>query len=215
MRIAPLEAGLGDFVPERAPSPVPAALIGPNAITQLATAMDWLHGRVITRSVFTRAGQAHHLEHPPAAMVHESDVIALHQAGRWLLGETAFMAVAGLAGSLTGDYILGNRIPVAARSILPRLPDFIASRMLARAIANHAWTFVGSGRFGCQVTREGVLFTIEDSPLIRELSSPMPCCHYYTATFERLFRALVSSRVQVSETRCAAAGAPDCRFLVT
>ena len=210
-----MEVRPGEAAPERPPPPVPAALIGPNAITQLATAIDRLHGRVITRSVFTRAGQAHHLEHPPAAMVDESDVMALHQAGRWLLGETAFMAVAGLAGSLTGDYILGNRIPVAARRVLPRLPDFIASRVLARAIVNHAWTFAGSGRFGCQFTREGVLFTIEDSPLTRELSSAMPCCHYYTATFERLFRALVGSRVQVSEIRCAAAGAPDCRFLVT
>jgi divinyl protochlorophyllide a 8-vinyl-reductase len=210
-----LQARLGDSAPDIPPPLVSAALIGPNAITQLATAIDRLHGRAITRSVFTRAGQAHHLEHPPAAMVDESDVISLHQSGRWLLGETAFMAVAGLAGSLTGDYILANRIPVAARKVLPRLPDFIASRVLARAIVNHAWTFAGSGRFGCQFTREGVLFTIEDSPLTRDMSSAMPCCHYYTATFERLFRALVSSRVQVSETRCAAAGAPDCRFLVT
>jgi divinyl protochlorophyllide a 8-vinyl-reductase len=210
-----LEASLRESAAEVPPHPVTVALIGPNAITQLAAAIERLHGGVTTRSVFTEAGLAHHLDHPPSEMVDEADVISLHRAGRGLLGDTAFMAVAGLAGSLTGDYILGNRIPVAARTVLPRLPGFIASRVLARAIANHAWTFAGSGRFACQFSREGVLFTIEDSPLTRELSSTIPCCHYYTATFERLFRALVTSRARVSETRCAAAGAPDCRFLVS
>ena len=210
-----METSLRESAPELPPRTAPVALIGPNAITRLAAAIERLHGGFITWSVFTEAGLAHHLDHPPSEMVDEADVISLHHTGRSFLGETAFMAVAGLAGSLTGDYILANRIPVAVRTVLPRLPEFIASKALARAIVNHAWTFAGSGYFGCQFSREGVLFTLEDSPLTRDVISTEPCCHYYTATFERLFRVLVSPRVQVSEIRCSAAGAPDCRFLVT
>ena len=200
--------------PEALPRPHQAALIGPNAVIQLAAAIDRLQGRDVTRSIFAEAGLVHHLDTPPEEMIDESDVISLHRTGRLLLGEGAFMAVTGLAGRSTGDYILAHRIPAAARAILPRLPDFIASRMLAWAIVNHAWTFAGSGRCACEFVREGALFTIEDSPLTRDVQSPVPCCHYYTATFERLFRVLVSPRLRVSEIRCAAAGAHDCQFLV-
>lgn len=199
---------------ETPPTAHQEALIGPNAVIQLATAIDRLQGGEVTRAIFSEAGQAHHLDQPPVAMIAEADVISLHRAGRRMLGEAAFMAVAGLAGGLTGDYILANRIPATARTVLPRLPDFIASRLLARAIVNHAWTFAGSGRCACEFIREGALFTIGDSPLTRDICSPEPCCHYYTATFERLFRSLVSPRVRVTEITCGATGEPDCRFLV-
>ncbi len=39
-----------------------------------------------------------------------------------------------------------------------------------------------------------------------------PACAFYSATFERLFRALVHPRATVRETACEAMGAPACVF---
>ena len=193
---------------------VPVASIGPNAIIQLAAAIDRLHGHEVTRDVFGAADQARHLDRPPTTMVDELDVVALHRAGRGLVGEAAFAAASALAGSLTGDYILHHRIPAAARTLLPRLPDFAASRVLARAIAKHAWTFAGSGRFAYRFGPRGLVLRLQDSPLARSYRSPAPGCHYYAATFERIFCELVNARAQVSETDCASTGAAACRFLI-
>jgi divinyl protochlorophyllide a 8-vinyl-reductase len=193
---------------------VPVAYIGPNAIIQLAAAIDRLHGHQVMRDVFDAADQARHLDRPPARMVDELDVVALHRAGRALMGVADFTAAAALAGSLTGDYVLQHRIPAAARTLLPRLPDFVASRVLARAIARHAWTFAGSGRFAYRFGPQGLVLTIRNPPLARSFRSPVPGCHYYAATFERIFRELVNGRAQVSETDCASTGTAACRFLI-
>ena len=80
------------------------------------------------------------------SMVDEVPVARLHQAlrRRWP-GEAA--DIAARAGRGTGDYILANRIPGAAKRILKVLPAGLRARVLAKAIAKHAWTFAGSGRF--------------------------------------------------------------------
>jgi len=87
----------------------------------------------------------------------------------------------------------------------------LAMRALSTAIARHAWTFAGSGRF--RVLRPGV-FEIADNPIIRGERSDVPLCHWHAAVFERLFRVLVDDRLRCVETRCGAMGDDACRFEV-
>lgn len=186
--------------------------IGPNAITRLAEAIDRLHGEAAVRELFSAAGQTHHLDQAPAEMVDERDVIALHRAGRRQFGTESFAEIGRLAGHLTGGYILANRIPPVAQRLLRPLPAALAGRLLVRAIAAHAWTFAGSGDFGFDTHRNGLRLTIKDSPLARGEQSDRPLCDYYSATFERIFRELVSPQAWVTEICCVATGAPACCF---
>ena len=73
--------------------------------------------------------------------------------------------------------------------MLEALPASLASRQLLSAIARHAWTFAGSGRYAAG-----------------------PVCHWHAGVFETLFRTLVHPRSRARETACCAAGAPACRF---
>lgn len=198
--------------PGRGGAAPPSGRIGPNAIIRLAEAMDALHGRTATRELFVAAGLARYLDDPPGAMVDETEVVTLHGAGRSQLGPAAFATVARLAGQLTGDYVLRHRIPRPAQLLLRLLPGFLASRVLVRAIAAHAWTFVGSGGFSYRPRYRGVLLIIRDSPLARGEQSTVPLCDFYTATFERIFRHLVSRKTVVNEIGCIATGAGACCF---
>jgi divinyl protochlorophyllide a 8-vinyl-reductase len=191
-----------------------AGRIGPNAITRLAQAITGLRGPGVTREVFAAAGKTHYLSHPPQSMVDEAEVIALHRAARRRLGDHAIVSVAWRAGELTGDYILAHRIPAPVRSVLPLLPARLSGDLLARAVARHAWTFAGSGDFSYRRTPAGLELTVRNSPLTRDLSADAPACHYYAATFQRLFRALTDPDITVVETTCSATGADACRFLV-
>ncbi len=121
-------------------------LIGPNAVTRLAEALAAMGGG-IERLVFEDAGLSHHLSHPPDAMVADDEVARLHAALRRRLGREAACEVGREAGRLTGLYILERRIPGVVRYLLPRSPRRLALRLLMPAIARHAWTFAGAGRF--------------------------------------------------------------------
>ena len=191
------------------------ARIGPNAATRLAEAIVTLEGEGAAAAVFEAAHLAHYLEDPPQQMIDERDVVALHRAGRQHYGDSAFMIISRLAGGLTGDYLLANRIPRPAQQLLRLLPAGLAGRALARAISAHAWTFVGSGSFHHRPRHGGLLLVIEDSPLARQTSSEQPLCGYFASTFERIFRTIVSPATQVHETRCMATGDDCCEFAVT
>lgn len=186
--------------------------IGPNAITRIAEAMQRLHGAEAARQLFEAAAMPHYLDTPPGAMVDENEVIALHRAGRRHLGIDRFAVVARLAGELTGDYVMQYRIPRPARILLRLLPAPLAARMLARAIAAHAWTFTGSGGFSFQARHNGMLLNIRNSPLARGEQAGVPLCDYYAATFERIFRRLVKSSCEVAEIGCIATGSRACCF---
>jgi divinyl protochlorophyllide a 8-vinyl-reductase len=209
-----LGGAAGDAPQQVASEPADAGRIGPNAITRLAQAITGLRGPGVTREVFAAAGRTHYLSHPPQSMVDEGEVIALHRAARERLGDDTIVSVAWRAGELTGDYILANRIPAPVRAVLPLLPARLSGDLLAKAVARHAWTFAGSGSFSYRRTDEGLELTVRNSPLTRDLSADAPACHYYTATFQRLFRALADPNILVVETSCSAAGADACRFLV-
>jgi divinyl protochlorophyllide a 8-vinyl-reductase len=115
------------------------------------------------------------------------------------------------AGRRTGDYLLANRIPGPVQHVLRKLPAVLASRVLLAAIGKNSWTFAGSGHLDIKPGRP-VRLTLTDCPLCREATSDIPICEYYTATFERLFRELVSPNAVATETSCHATGAPACVF---
>jgi divinyl protochlorophyllide a 8-vinyl-reductase len=188
-----------------------AGRIGPNAITRMAEALTEALGPEPTTTLFDAAGLAAYRATPPERMVDEVEVIRLHQVVRAALDAGDARRVAIDAGRRTGDYLLGNRIPRPVQLFLRPLPPGLAARVLVAAIGRHAWTFAGSGSFAAHPGRPLVL-SIAGCALCRGAVAAEPLCDYYAATFERLFRALVSDRSRVRETACQAQGAPACRF---
>jgi divinyl protochlorophyllide a 8-vinyl-reductase len=122
--------------------------------------------------------------------------------------------VAAEAGAATGDYLLAHRIPGFAQRVLRVLPAPLASRVLLKAITQHAWTFAGSGHFHAH-PGQPVVITIGDCAICRGARAAEPCCDYYSATFTRLFAVLVHPRATTREVACIAAGAPACRFEIS
>lgn len=198
--------------------PSPAGRIGPNAITRVAEALPGFVGTEAARALFERAGLAAYFTRPPQDMVDEAEVARLHGELRRALGPERAAGVARSAGIRTADYLLAHRIPRAVQALLKRLPAALAARVLLAAIARHAWTFAGSGRFSARApalagagARCAVL-EIRDNPLCRDLQAEAPACDFYAATFERLFQVLVQPRTRVRETACEACGDESCRF---
>jgi divinyl protochlorophyllide a 8-vinyl-reductase len=191
-------------------------VVGPNAVTRVAEALDAAHGRPVTAAVFAAAGLSRHLVSPPTAVVEEAEVAALHRALRGALAPGDAERVTAEAGRLTADYLLANRIPRPAQRLLRMLPRPLAARLLARAITRNAWTFAGSGRFSWRAEGgRALLFTVEGSPVCRHVVSDEPVCQTFAATFERIFAAVLGPSVRVRETACAATGAPACVFRLT
>lgn len=195
-------------------APPGAARIGPNAITQLAFAVEDRLGGEATRRLFAGAGLDAYLDDPPHGMVEEGEVIALHSTLRASVAPDAAQAIARAAGLATARYLLENRIPRAARRVLRALPAALASRALLAAIARHAWTFAGSARFSA-VPGHPVRVALEDCPICRGERSAVPLCDYYGATFEGLFAHLVHPAARARETACCACGAPECVFEIS
>lgn len=187
------------------------ARIGPNAITRMAEAIEGTHGTGPLKQVFDGAGLLGYLHQSPGAMVPEQEVVHLHRSCRQVLGAERARALGAQAGRLTGEYLLGNRIPAAARWMLRRLPAGLAARALLAAVARHTWTFAGSGEFSARAGHP-VRLRMGACPICRGAEARVPLCDYYAATFEQLFRALVSPRAQARETACQATGAPACLF---
>ncbi len=185
------------------------ARIGPNAILQLIAPMQSALGRDATERILARAG----LFHLPngSAMIPESDAARLH---RQLRADEPVLAplVLAEAGHGTALYIMGHRIPRAARALLRAMPAPLAARALSRAIARHAWTFVGSGRFRAVTPW---LFEIEDNVIVAGERARRCSCDWHAAVFAGLYSTLVARDCHCVETACAARGDPLCRFEVS
>ncbi|MFO1337368.1 MAG: bacteriochlorophyll 4-vinyl reductase [Burkholderiaceae bacterium] len=186
-------------------------LIGPNAITRVAEALQRLAGQQVAADLFEQAGLAGWLARPPTAMVDERAACRLHGLLRRELGDRLGKAVAREAGVATADYLLAHRLPRALQALLRRVPSTWACRLLLAAISRHAWTFAGSGRFDAHAGRPARL-TIRGNPLCRGQRGEQPVCDYYAATFERLFQVLVHPATRVTELSCEARGDDACRF---
>lgn len=191
--------------------PMPA--IGPNAVIQLVPALTRQGFDGMVPQVFARAGVAGWLAHPPAVMVDERQVAALHRTLRAGLPPEQAALVLAEAGRLTADYLLAARIPGMAQAILKLLPAPLSASLLVGAIKAHAWTFAGSGRFSaCSGTP--LILEIADNPLCAGEHTAAPVCSWHAAVFRRLFEVLVSRDVRVDEIDCEARGDCACRFSI-
>ncbi|SFS16026.1 divinyl protochlorophyllide a 8-vinyl-reductase [Yoonia litorea] len=173
---------------------------------QLLPVLEQAGGRRFRDQVMAMAG----VFAPPSdqGMMPEGPAARMHQALRTLEPEMA-PSLAWEAGVRTAYYIMAHRIPSPAQTVLKALPSALAAPLLSKAIAKHAWTFAGSGRFA----REGALrFAIVDNPIVRGEVSEVPLCHWHRAVFETLFRTLVDARLRCQETECCATGHDACRF---
>jgi divinyl protochlorophyllide a 8-vinyl-reductase len=194
------------------------ARIGPNAITQVAAALRSCGLAARTDELFAAAGLQHYLREPPSSMVDEREVVRLHDVLRARLTPTDCREIEHAAGVATADYLLARRIPRPVQWLLRWLPAALASRVLLAAIARHAWTFAGSGRFTVDPaahpwSRHAVL-RIADCPMCRCSRADAPSCDYYAATFGRLYRALVAPTARATEIECCARGDAACVFRV-
>ncbi len=187
------------------------ALIGPNAITQIADALLREVGMQATSQLFERAALAHYLTAPPMHMVDDADVQRLHLALRAELGVPQARQIGALAGRGTGDYLLAHRIPALVQHVLKRLPAALAARVLMAAIRRHAWTFTGAGSFTARAGMPWRL-SIRHGPLARGTVVGEPVCDFYAGTFERLFSVLVHPQARVVEVECEAVGDAACVF---
>jgi divinyl protochlorophyllide a 8-vinyl-reductase len=163
------------------------ARIGPNAILQLLPILDQALGR---------AGRDHllsgiDLPPPDAGMWPEAACRAAHLAVWQGCGDQAG-AILAEAGKGTADYILAHRIPGPAKALIRALPAPLGARLLTAAIARHAWTFAGSGRFRV-AARTPLTVEIAENPL----AFPGHPCPWHAAVFARLYRALVWPHARV------------------
>jgi len=188
-------------------APRSAGLIGPNAVLQLLPILDGLGGADRRRATLAAAGI---LEVPDGrSMIPETDAARLHHQLR-LEEPRIAAALTAQAGRATADYILRHRIPKPVQWVLRSLPTPAAARLLSRAIARHAWTFVGSGRLH---VASPWIYEIEGNPLIEGEISETCLCSWHSAVFSRLYQALVTGQIECTETCCGAQrGGNRCRF---
>ncbi len=187
------------------------ARIGPNAIIRTVEALRERLGDPTTDSLLRAAELGRYRTEPPTAMVPEEDVSALYRALRVRLGEDEARESARLAGRKTASYLLANRIPRPAQTILRLLPARFAAPALLASITKHSWTFAGSGTVSI-AKGPPIRIAIEGCPICRGSAGKAPLCAYYAATFEGLFRTLVAARATVTEVACEALGAGGCVF---
>lgn len=192
-------------------APDERAQIGPNAIIQMVQALCFYLGTMETRHLLETVGMDRYLDQPPGRMVPQAEVAELHALVYRGMGLTAFKHISADAGRRTADYLLAHRIPRPVQWLLKRLPDALAARILSRAIAQHAWTFAGSGKFYYNWQPQ-LVYAIQGNPITAGLQAETPICDYYAATFERIFRVLVNDDWRVTEFACEASGAPACLF---
>ncbi len=184
-----------------------SGVIGPNAILQLLPVLERFGGPAWRAEILALAGI---LDLPDGTrMIPEADAARLHRQLRWNEPDLAPL-LAAEAGVGTANYILAHRIPTAAQWLLKALPKEPAARLLSRAIARHAWTFVGSGRLDVV---DPWTYAIWDNPLIKGEQSNTCLCDWHAGVFARLYQELVSARCLCTETSCGAQDAKTpCRF---
>ncbi|MEM8798921.1 MAG: bacteriochlorophyll 4-vinyl reductase [Pseudomonadota bacterium] len=185
-----------------------AGLVGPNAVLQLRHALrDFGGGELVTR-VFESAGQIPLLLDPPVAMIDERVPARLFRAVSAELSPEHAQWVFADAGQRTADYIRENRIPRLIRLLLPRLPRALAAKLLLKAIEQHSWTFIGSGRCS-RLPAPHLGLAIENNPM------PHPKLAWHRAVFERLFQSLVAPDVQVHHMQPWQTNPTESAFLIS
>jgi divinyl protochlorophyllide a 8-vinyl-reductase len=185
--------------------------IGPNAVIQLVAALKALGETEAMSRLFQQSGHGAWLESPPHKMIAASEAARLHVGLRGLLPKPRAEAALALAGGLTADYLLANRIPGFAKTVFRILPSRLSAWALMRLISANAWTFAGSGVFSFAID-SGAEARIGENPLCSGLHTEAPACVWHAAVFEGLFRSLVSPSSRAQEVACRARGDDCCRF---
>lgn len=181
-------------------------LIGPNAILQLVPLIEQLGGPELVQDMLQKTRIA---LPDGSCMIPEQEAARFHRLLRECEPDRA-PSLAAEAGRRTGRYILEHRIPGHAQRLLRVLPPQMSARLLSKAIAKNAWTFVGSGHFRAVSPWE---FAISDNPVIRGEISETPLCVWHAAVFEELYRVLVHPAAHCFEAHCAAqSNHKTCRF---
>ncbi|MGP9819692.1 bacteriochlorophyll 4-vinyl reductase [Salinarimonas sp. NSM] len=211
---APPAALPADLADADAPAASASARIGPNAIIQMREVLLEALGRRETGRILVQAGLEPYVFAPPAAMVDEREVAALHAVLRAAVGEPMAAELGFEAGLRTGRYLLAHRIPAPARWLLARLPAPLTSRLLLKAVARHSWTFAGSGAFSVLATAPARV-RIGGCPLVAGARLTLPGCAFYAGTFEALWRALVHPRARCRQTACEGRGDAACLFEIS
>jgi divinyl protochlorophyllide a 8-vinyl-reductase len=193
---------------------VAAALIGPNAIIQVARVLQERFGDFTTEALL-REHTPYSLATLPGHMIPESEPLALTHAVMSRLGEARGTTVLHEAGLRTGDYLLANRIPRPAQWLIRVLPKRAGLSILLKSMLAHAWTFAGSGSFTVHHQREGGQLCFHACAMCRDMITDGPACDFYAGTFERLITTLVSPTARVREVECQAHGGSCCRFVVS
>jgi divinyl protochlorophyllide a 8-vinyl-reductase len=97
---------------------------------------------------------------------------------------------------------------------LKLLPARLALPILLKAVTRNAWTFAGAANVtsGADWRGQGWI-AIDANPICNGVAG-LDGCHWHKAVFQRLFAALVSTRVSVTETHCVGRGDAACRFAI-
>ncbi|KPP92903.1 bacteriochlorophyll 4-vinyl reductase [Erythrobacter sp. HL-111] len=181
---------------EAAAAPPGEAEIGPNAVLQTMRVIETRLGAGAGAAILAEAGLARLPD--GTGMIREADAIALHRAIARRFPHEA-EAIARASGAATADYIIAHRIPAPAKALLRLLPAALAAPLLMAAIRQHAWTFVGAGRF---TPAGGWAFTIDRAAARDDPAPPPSLFTWYGAVFTRLFRKLVSARAECRVVAC-------------
>jgi divinyl protochlorophyllide a 8-vinyl-reductase len=164
----------------------------------------------VVAAVLERAGLADRTIRSVAGLVPVAEVRALHAALHEVVGPQTARLLATEAGRRTAAYLEAHRIPRLFRRLLVVLPKRLRRRFLLAAIARHAWTFAGGGRFTI-LPGTPTRLSIEPCPLCPERGAGLGCL-YYAATFEALLRDLVDPRTRVEPAACTATGSRRCEL---
>jgi divinyl protochlorophyllide a 8-vinyl-reductase len=193
---------------------VAPALIGPNAIIQVARVLTERLGDLRAEALVQEA-TGYTLATLPQHMVPEEEALALttHVMGR--LSEAPSTVILHEAGVRTGDYLLANRIPRVAQWLIRAMPKRAGLSLLLQSMMAHAWTFAGSGTFTVRHLGDEVELAFHACAMCRGLAAAGPVCDFYAGTFERLVTTLVSRRARVREVECHAHGGQCCRFRIS
>ncbi|TVP47651.1 MAG: bacteriochlorophyll 4-vinyl reductase [Gemmatimonadales bacterium] len=183
-------------------APPEVARIGPNALIQTARALEALYGVAEARRLLRLGGMQTLSDHDPRDMQDERDFFRLVTFLEGVLPRREVAAVLGDAGRRTGAYVLANRIPGAARLGLRMLPRSLRLRLTLSAMAEHAWTFAGSGTFAFETRPHPTLRLAHGIPA-RTIPDPAPLHAFYRGAFEVLLRGMVAPGTVLEE------GVPD------
>ncbi len=189
------------------------ARIGPNAILQLTVALREREGEGTVAAVLHRAGLEDRVAGPVEGLIPVAEVRALHVALQEVIGPQIARSLAAEAGRRTAAYLVGHRIPRLFQRLLARLPTRLRRPLLLAAIARHAWTFTGGGRFAILPGSSPGL-SIEPCPLCPDSGRDGLGCVYYAATFEALLQSLVDPRTRVEPAACGATGSRRCELRI-